>query len=287
MCSGATGQASSGGRSSAVSYMQELYGPSVHVGWKDIPAHLKEKPMMAAKLKELHEKKYIYIPWYTCPEVTCQTFVECKPMEVDAARHMIGTVNAIFGAPAGQVDSTPLLQHGNIWADVFYEDDSHTSRIAVVHLANARNIHLHLHEIIADVRITFNSALECCHLVIHRWLSNLLEPLGAFWYLFYLAGLLHATPMEQCESRIAQSALDQTPAAEEPSDRCDAHGEHRRSPLTEAGEQHQQGTSPGVGSQAVEERTPVRTKRLARMRWTNGYHLPKSLKVHENAAIVV
>lgn len=94
------------------------------VGWKDIPAHLKEKPMMAAKLKELHEKKYIYIPWYTCPEVTCQTFVECKPMEVDAARHMIGTVNAIFGAPAGQVDSTPLLQHGNIWADVFYEDDS-------------------------------------------------------------------------------------------------------------------------------------------------------------------
>ncbi|KAI6029193.1 hypothetical protein BKA83DRAFT_4489155 [Pisolithus microcarpus] len=94
------------------------------VGWKDIPTHLKEKPMTAVKLKELHEKKYIYIPWYTCPEVTCQTFVECKPMEVDAAKHMIGTVNAIFGAPAGQVNLALLLQHRNIWADVFYEDDN-------------------------------------------------------------------------------------------------------------------------------------------------------------------
>lgn len=43
------------------------------------------------------------------------------------------------------------------------------SRITVVHLANARNIHLRLHEIVVDVRITFNSALECCHLVIRRW----------------------------------------------------------------------------------------------------------------------
>ncbi|KAI5985688.1 hypothetical protein F5J12DRAFT_787360 [Pisolithus orientalis] len=56
------------------------------VGWKDIPTHLKEKPMMAAKLKELHENKHIYIPWYTCPVVTCQTFVDRKPIKVASCK---------------------------------------------------------------------------------------------------------------------------------------------------------------------------------------------------------
>ncbi|KAI6008680.1 hypothetical protein F5J12DRAFT_782149 [Pisolithus orientalis] len=110
-------------KGSQVSHVQELYGLSIHVGWKDIPAHLKEKPMMAAKLKELHKNKHVYIPWYTCPVVTCQTFVDRKPIEVAVAKHMIGVVNAVVGAPVGQVDSGLLLQHGNIWADVFYEED--------------------------------------------------------------------------------------------------------------------------------------------------------------------
>lgn len=80
--------------------------------------------MTAAKLKELFEKKYIYMTWYTCPVVTCQVSVERKPIEVAIARQMIGAVNSILGAPACQVDSNSLLQHpGNIWADVFYEDD--------------------------------------------------------------------------------------------------------------------------------------------------------------------
>ncbi|KAI6110191.1 hypothetical protein EDD16DRAFT_1711074 [Pisolithus croceorrhizus] len=94
------------------------------VGWRDIPAYLKEAPMTAAKLKELFEKKYIYMTWYTCPVVTCQVSVERKPIEVAIARQMIGVVNSILGAPTCQVDSNSLLQHpGNIWADVFYEDD--------------------------------------------------------------------------------------------------------------------------------------------------------------------
>ncbi|KAI6006259.1 hypothetical protein F5J12DRAFT_783032 [Pisolithus orientalis] len=92
------------------------------VGWKDIPAHLKEKPMTAAKLKELHKNKHIYIPCYTCPVITCQTFMDCKPIEVAITKDMIGVVNAVFGAPIGQVDSGLLLQHGNIWVDVFYEE---------------------------------------------------------------------------------------------------------------------------------------------------------------------
>ncbi|KAI6165338.1 hypothetical protein EDD17DRAFT_1505824 [Pisolithus thermaeus] len=95
------------------------------VGWKDIPAYLKQQPVTAAKLKELHDNKHIYIPWYTCPLVACQTLIERKPIEVDAAKHMICAVNTVLGAPAGQVDSGPLLQDDNIWTDVFYEADDH------------------------------------------------------------------------------------------------------------------------------------------------------------------
>ncbi|KAI6036202.1 hypothetical protein BKA83DRAFT_4485272 [Pisolithus microcarpus] len=86
---------------------------------------LDQKPVTAAKLKELHDNKHIYIPWYTCPVVTCRTLVERKPVEVDAAKHMICAVNAILGAPAGQIDSGPFLQDDDIWADVFYEADDH------------------------------------------------------------------------------------------------------------------------------------------------------------------
>lgn len=94
------------------------------VGWRDIPAHLKEAPMTAVKLRELFEEKHIYMTWYTCPVVTCQVSVERKPIEVDVAKHMIGAVNNILGVPACQVNSSPILQHqANIWADIFYEEN--------------------------------------------------------------------------------------------------------------------------------------------------------------------
>ncbi|KIK13547.1 hypothetical protein PISMIDRAFT_17904 [Pisolithus microcarpus 441] len=51
--------------------------------------------------------------------------IQRKPVEVDAAKHMICAVNAILGAPAGQIDSGPFLQDDDIWADVFYEADDH------------------------------------------------------------------------------------------------------------------------------------------------------------------
>ncbi|KAI6166724.1 hypothetical protein EDD17DRAFT_1855446 [Pisolithus thermaeus] len=94
------------------------------VGWRDIPAHLKEAPMTAAKLRELFEEKHIYMTWYTCPVITCRVSVERKPIEVDIAKHMIDAVNSTLGAPTCQVDSNSLPQHpANVWADVFYEDD--------------------------------------------------------------------------------------------------------------------------------------------------------------------
>ncbi|KIK31324.1 hypothetical protein PISMIDRAFT_5805 [Pisolithus microcarpus 441] len=97
------------------------------VGWQDIPAHLKEAPMTAAKLRELFEDKHIYMTWYTCPIVTCQVSVERKPIEVDVAKHMIGAVNNILGVPACQVNSNPILPHqANIWADIFYEENKST-----------------------------------------------------------------------------------------------------------------------------------------------------------------
>ncbi|KIK20955.1 hypothetical protein PISMIDRAFT_12589 [Pisolithus microcarpus 441] len=94
------------------------------VGWRDIPTHLKEAPMMAAKLKELFEEKYIYMAWYTCPAITCRVSVERKSIKVDIAKHMIGAVNSTLGVPTCQVNSNSLLPHpANVWADIFYEDD--------------------------------------------------------------------------------------------------------------------------------------------------------------------
>ncbi|KAI6143964.1 hypothetical protein BKA82DRAFT_19991 [Pisolithus tinctorius] len=90
--------------------------------WRDtIPAHLKQKPVTVAKLKELFENKHIYTAHYTCPIAGCLTDVENKPIENDLAGNMINTVNDILGSPAKQVDADPHLNEPNVWADIFYD----------------------------------------------------------------------------------------------------------------------------------------------------------------------
>ncbi|KAI6162923.1 hypothetical protein EDD17DRAFT_1756955 [Pisolithus thermaeus] len=90
--------------------------------WRDIPAHLKQKPVTAAKLKELFENKYIYVVHYTCPTAGCLTDVESKPIKNDLAGSMINAVNDILGPPMKQVDPNPHLNKPDIWADIFYDE---------------------------------------------------------------------------------------------------------------------------------------------------------------------
>ncbi|KIK12796.1 hypothetical protein PISMIDRAFT_18476 [Pisolithus microcarpus 441] len=90
--------------------------------WRDIPAHLKQKPVTAAKLKELFENKYIYVVHYTCPTAGCLTDVESKPIENDLAGSIINAVNDTLGPPAKQVIPNPHLNKSDIWADIFYDE---------------------------------------------------------------------------------------------------------------------------------------------------------------------
>ncbi|KAI6158392.1 hypothetical protein EDD17DRAFT_1763930 [Pisolithus thermaeus] len=90
--------------------------------WQDIPAHLKQKLVTAAKLKELFENKYIYVVHYTCLTAGCLTDVESKPIENNLAGSMINTVNDILGPLMKQVDPNPHLNKPDIWADIFYDE---------------------------------------------------------------------------------------------------------------------------------------------------------------------
>ena len=91
--------------------------------WRETPAHLKEKPVTAEKLKELFENKYICATRYICPKTACQAEVENKPIEINLAGDMINAVNNILGPQANQVDLNPHLNEPNIWADIFYEGE--------------------------------------------------------------------------------------------------------------------------------------------------------------------
>lgn len=90
--------------------------------WRDIPAHLKQKPVTAAKLKELFENKHIYVVHYTCPISGCLIDVESRPMENELAGTMINAVNDTLGPPAKQVDPSPHLDGPDIWVDIFYDE---------------------------------------------------------------------------------------------------------------------------------------------------------------------
>ncbi|KIK22685.1 hypothetical protein PISMIDRAFT_11404 [Pisolithus microcarpus 441] len=98
-----------------------LIAATPSVMWRDIPAHLKQKPVTAAKLKELFENKYIYVVHYTCPTAGCLTDVESKPIENDLAGSIINAVNDTLGPPAKQVIPNPHLNKSDIWADIFYD----------------------------------------------------------------------------------------------------------------------------------------------------------------------